>query len=1084
MAEVNRARINVLLRDVAALGQTLADCGIAEFQYDHREIGRLALDVPARMDPGRLLQLLLAHKNVADANFDVGLRVMATSNAPVTDPYAARRGGDLDTVWRYNWAHARLNTYRAWKETKGDRAIHVAFFDTGMRPHEELPPLAPENLRTAQVGSVNGSGVGYATDTGSYGYSGFTSMGHGLMVLGSVFAQHNAYGVAGIAPNCTPVVCRSSDDEGFLWGSLLTDNYLWIAEKAAVLASSGHRVIASNSWEENVDFPEHACRAAMKLAQRRGVVVVAGNGNSDWNNGADLDRGEGFNLVQPPWHYPSSLPGVVAVGGYHAAGRRTQYSNYGTYTHIVAPTNIGTLHVDDQLLPSAAYAPRLVETLTPDGKYFMGGGTSAATPVAAGVIALVWSENPALNPWFPPWEPESTYSVGEHCENGGLAYRCVVGGTTGQEGPSGTVDGEVSWECIGLNDELGQIIYSTASPFLAPVSAAEFSPAPGVINAAKGVLKAKSTLPAKVAQVFPYLGFIGLNYTYGTSGTEELISDGETWVGRPQTVFYEQDASGNITTRLGNADGSAADMWAELTGYANGQEAESVELWVGSELVAACPPQCLKVTAASNGAALPVRVKARAVGVSAEETYSDIAVSALAVTEVESFAVTEIADGMMRGLKTADRTITVDGTATTATAKTWEYPITETSPGESVSFAVSDGSTPLTIEVDGAPPDPLALTATALPAVEGVVRLTGWKIAGSTVSVSRNGGAPQAAGDGPVADSWALDVVAPAPGETATFTVSDSASSAPLTIEVEGALPPVEVPSVSGRGDAAAILATVSDRAPLPSVSGKGNAGTILATGSALALLSPVTGGGEAQPIAARGSSAVALSSVQGSGSAAEVDAFSAPHLVRSPVYGLGYYAGPWSSWAVDPRLAESSGIAVEVPAVSGKGSAASISARGSAAVSLSPVQGYGGAAPIEATGGAKALVPGVSGRGDSSSVSAITGAVVLLPRVSGTGRAAGIDVVTNGTVALLDGVSGSGDAASIGVATGAVVMVPGVSGKGSAAGIAVGIAPGPAPALELSVRRFLSVELERLSPEVSISRAGPHVTLDLRPEE
>jgi subtilisin family serine protease len=139
----------------------------------------------------------------------------------------------------------------------------------------------------------------------------------------------------------------------------------------AVLAQAIVEAIDAGAWIVNVSaafsgavpIGDRGLRAALDLAARRGVIVVAAAGNEG--------RVGGSPLVSHPW--------VIAVAACDTEGRP------------LAGTNLGA-----SIARGGLCAPAVgVVALAAGGGYGPFGGSSAAAPQVSGAIALAWSASPA-----------------------------------------------------------------------------------------------------------------------------------------------------------------------------------------------------------------------------------------------------------------------------------------------------------------------------------------------------------------------------------------------------------------------------------------------------------------------------------------------------------------------------------------------------------------------------------------------------------------------------------------------------------------------------------------------------------------
>lgn len=152
--------------------------------------------------------------------------------------------------------------------------------------------------------------------------------------------------------------------------------------------TSGDQVAAAVRWSVdagarviNLSFGGGAGApelAAYRYAQSKDVVLVAGSGN------------DGSDQLEPP----CSLAGVVCVGGIDRNLQHDPKSNTGRRLSIVGPyaTRAGSEKTPDDLARLPAVEPALAPTL-----YAGVAGTSFATPVVAGTVALIRAKFPQLN---------------------------------------------------------------------------------------------------------------------------------------------------------------------------------------------------------------------------------------------------------------------------------------------------------------------------------------------------------------------------------------------------------------------------------------------------------------------------------------------------------------------------------------------------------------------------------------------------------------------------------------------------------------------------------------------------------------
>jgi type VII secretion-associated serine protease mycosin len=236
----------------------------------------------------------------------------------------------------------------AWQVTRG-AGVTVAVIDTGV---DGTHP----DLAGAVVGGTDVSGVGAANGQKPVGDSGE----HGTMV-GSLLAGRghgSGAGVIGSAPEASLL----SISIGFGVGTRGSDEQIADAVRWAV--DNGADVINMSLTRNSLEWPR-SWDEAFLYAFDHDVVVVAAAGN----------RGSGTTEVGAP----ATIPGVLVVGGVDRNGRASfDASSQGITIAVSAPS---------EGLVGAA----------PGGGYYSWAGTSGATPIVAGIVALVRAAHPELD---------------------------------------------------------------------------------------------------------------------------------------------------------------------------------------------------------------------------------------------------------------------------------------------------------------------------------------------------------------------------------------------------------------------------------------------------------------------------------------------------------------------------------------------------------------------------------------------------------------------------------------------------------------------------------------------------------------
>ena len=291
-----------------------------------------------------------------------------------------------------------INVTKAWKITKGSPSVVVAVIDTGITAHPDLDAnIVPGyDFITSASNARDGSGRDAdPSDPGDWDSADNTpSSWHGTHVAGIIAASSNEIGITGIAPNVKILPIRVLGISGGSEGDIAAGINWAIGVKISGIPTNNFPAkvvnlsIGSSSYSNCSTYSP--TQLAIDEAKLRDVTLVTAAGND--SNAATAS-------------YPGNCYGNITIGATGITGDRSYYSNYSEFypkQGYYIGVDISAPGGDDRVGLGKPAGGQIWSTLN-DGKTTPGNstygaeeGTSMASPVAAGVVALMYSVRPSL----------------------------------------------------------------------------------------------------------------------------------------------------------------------------------------------------------------------------------------------------------------------------------------------------------------------------------------------------------------------------------------------------------------------------------------------------------------------------------------------------------------------------------------------------------------------------------------------------------------------------------------------------------------------------------------------------------------
>ncbi len=271
------------------------------------------------------------------------------------------------------WSVAKVNAAAAWDISVGSRSTKVAVIDTGIdHTHPDLNGNMWTNPNEIAGNGIDDDNNGFVDDVHGYDFkdqdgnpddiTSSKNPGHGTHCSGIVGAVgNNGKGIAGMSQQVSLMGLRfiGPDGSGDLMGAIKAIDYA-IAQEADVISASWGAAVSTSQAKPLIE--------AVVRASDAGVIFVAAAAN-DGKNNDNVDM------------YPANVQAtnMITVAASDDSDGKPSWSNYGkAKVHVASPGHN-------------------IYSTVPGSKYQNLSGTSMATPLVAGLVALLKSQANAVN---------------------------------------------------------------------------------------------------------------------------------------------------------------------------------------------------------------------------------------------------------------------------------------------------------------------------------------------------------------------------------------------------------------------------------------------------------------------------------------------------------------------------------------------------------------------------------------------------------------------------------------------------------------------------------------------------------------
>lgn len=256
------------------------------------------------------------------------------------------------------WYHNLVNSEQAWDYNQGNQSIKIAVVDNAIATqHADLSVFKQRDV--ADGDNDTNPPEYFSSDQQGQSWS------HGTHCAGLATAQiNNSTGITSIGGNVQLIAVKSTGDsqnpDNTYFGY---DGVQWACENGANVVSMSYGSSNSSNAMQSL------------ISSYPNIVFLGAAGNSGTTDKT----------------YPAAYMGVIGVGSVNTNDTRSSFSNYNT--------SVLDQWVDIASPGGFSFGGLLSSVYTPDlNGYGYKGGTSMATPFAAGLVGLMLSVNPSLTP--------------------------------------------------------------------------------------------------------------------------------------------------------------------------------------------------------------------------------------------------------------------------------------------------------------------------------------------------------------------------------------------------------------------------------------------------------------------------------------------------------------------------------------------------------------------------------------------------------------------------------------------------------------------------------------------------------------